>query len=65
MTIAETLESRKTLMTVEELSVLLSTSTKTLYKSIKAGKLPAYRLGGIRLDPREVAAWMHQRHTAQ
>ena len=41
--------------TMEELSELISTSPKTLYKTIKTGKLSAYRLGGIRLEPMEIA----------
>jgi len=40
-----------TLLTVERLGTLTDTSPKTLYKAIKAGTLPAYRIGGsIRLD---------------
>lgn len=66
MSLIETIESMDTLLTVESLGILLSTSPKTLYKAVKAGRLPAYRIGGsIRLDPSEVAAWLRARHTAQ
>lgn len=40
-------------------------SPKTIYKAIKTGRLPAYRLGGIRLDPTEVATWLRSRHTGK
>jgi excisionase family DNA binding protein len=63
MSIIETLETRDTLLTVEELGRLLSMSAKTLYKAIKAGRLPAYRVGGIRLDPYDVAEWLRERHS--
>lgn len=50
-----------TLVSVDTLSKLLSTSRKTLYKAIQAGHLPAYRIGGIRLEPSEVAQWLRDR----
>ena len=63
MNIIETIETRDTLLTVEELSRLLAMSPKTLYKAIKAGGLGAYRIGGIRLDPHDVVDWLRKRHT--
>jgi len=64
MTIIETLENTATLLTVEELSKLLALSPKTLYKAISAGRLPAYHIGGAkRLEPSEVAEWLHNRHS--
>jgi excisionase family DNA binding protein len=63
ITILETIENRDTLLTVDELSKLLSMSGKTLYKAIKAGRLAAYRIGGIRLDPHDVADWLRNRRT--
>jgi len=66
MTIVETIEKMDSLLTVEMLGKLLSMSEKTLYKAIRSGKLPAYRLGGsIRLEPTEVAKWLRQRSTKQ
>ncbi len=66
MTIIETIEKMKTLMTVETLGNLTSTSQKTLYKAVKSGRLPAYRVGGsIRLEPAEVAEWLRDRRTAK
>lgn len=64
MNLLETLETRETALTVDELGRLLNTSPKTLYKAVKSGRLPAYRVGGsIRLDPTEVAEWLRSRHT--
>jgi excisionase family DNA binding protein len=65
MRILETLETTATLLSVEELSTLLGISVKTLYKTIKAGRLPAYRIGGIRIDPQDVVKWMRDRHTGK
>jgi excisionase family DNA binding protein len=64
MSIIETIESMDTALTVEVLGRLLSASPKTLYKAVKSGRLPAYRIGGsIRLDPFEVAQWLRARST--
>jgi excisionase family DNA binding protein len=58
----ETLEKRQSLLTVEELAGLLSCSVKTIYKQIKAGRLPAIRFGScVRLDPADVTAWIRAR----
>jgi len=66
MTVAETIENMDSLLTVEVLSKLLSMSEKTLYKAIRSGKLPAYRLGGsIRLEPTEVVKWLRQGSSKQ
>ena len=65
MTLIETLENMNTALTVEVLSRLTAISPKTLYKAIKAGRLPAYRIGGsVRLDPAEVAQWLRDRSTS-
>ncbi|PSH02564.1 MAG: hypothetical protein CXZ00_16815 [Acidobacteria bacterium] len=64
MNLIETVENWGKALRVEELAGLLSHSPKTLYKHIKAGSLPAYRIGGsILLDPSEVANWLRQRST--
>jgi len=66
MSIIETIETRTTPMTVAELGSILGRSPKTLYKAIKSGRLPAYRIGGaITLDPVEVVAWLKARHTGK
>ncbi len=62
MTIIEIVESKPNAMTVEELATLVSQSPKTLYKAIKAGRMPAYRLNGsIRLDPHDIGEWLRKR----
>jgi excisionase family DNA binding protein len=64
MTIIDMIESGKNALTVEQLANKVSKSPKTLYKAIKAGRLPAYRIGGsIRLDPHDVAEWLRKRRT--
>ena len=63
MSIIEIIESRETALTVDELAGLLSASPKTLYKAIRSGRLPAYRVAGIHLDPAEVAKWLRDRST--
>ena len=65
MSLIERIEAMEAALTVEALGSLLTTSSKTLYKAIKAGRIPSFRIGGsIRLDPAEVAAWLRTRHTA-
>jgi excisionase family DNA binding protein len=57
---------RPTAITVERLAELLDCSPKTLYKAVKAGRLPAMRIGGvIRLDPKQTAAWIRQSSTVK
>ncbi|HUO14342.1 MAG TPA: helix-turn-helix domain-containing protein [Verrucomicrobiae bacterium] len=64
MSIIEMIETKESALTVEELATTVSVSPKTLYKAIKSGRLPAYRLGGsIRLDPHDVAEWLRCRRT--
>ena len=65
MTILESIEKMDTLLTAETLSRLTGISPKTIYKSIKAGHLPAYRIGGIRIEPQDVVTWMRDRHTGK
>jgi excisionase family DNA binding protein len=65
MTLIEKLETRSSALTVEEFSEMYNTSNKTIYKLIKAGKLPATRIGGIRIDPAEAAEWLRKRSTKQ
>jgi len=64
MGIIEQIEQHEGAMTVEELALILNCSSKTLYKSIKKGKLPSIRIGSlIRLCPQTVAEWLrHKLH---
>ncbi len=53
------------LLTVEETADVLNTSTKTIYRRIKTGELPAYRDGGIlRIHPDDLARYIatHRSH---
>jgi len=62
MGIIEQIEQREGAMTVEELALILNCFSKTLYKSIKKGKLPSIRIGSlIRLCPQTVAEWLRSR----
>lgn len=64
MSIIEKIETKENALTVEELATIVSQSPKTLYKAVKTGRLPAYRIGGsIRLDPHDVAEWLRDRRT--
>ncbi len=65
MTLIEKLENRETALTVEEFGEMFNVSNKTIYKLIKAGKLPSTRIGGIRIDPAEAAEWLRKRSTKQ
>lgn len=58
-TIADLIESYRTLMTVEQLAPLLAYKIPTIYAKVAAGTLPAIRDGGsIRFDPFTVATWL-------
>jgi excisionase family DNA binding protein len=55
---------RRTAWTVEALAELLNVGPSGLYKLIKRGKLPAYRINcSIRLDPQAVATWLRSKAT--
>jgi len=54
-------ESRSAAWTVEGLAKLLKTSTKFLYRQLKRGVPPAYRVDRlVRLDRAHTAAWLRQ-----
>lgn len=62
MGLIEQIEQWQGAMTVEDLAAILNCSNKTLYKSIKKGKLPSIRIGSlIRLCPQTVAEWLRSR----
>jgi excisionase family DNA binding protein len=62
MGLAEIIENMQTALTVEQLAGLLSCSPKTLYKQIRAKRLPAFRVGSaIRLEPEATAAWLRSK----
>ena len=61
--ILQTLEATERLLTVQRAAELLVHHPQTLYKAIKAGRLPHVRtLGGsVRLDPSALATWLRGR----
>lgn len=64
MSIIDIIESKEHALTIEEFATLMNQSPKTFYKAVKAGRLPAYRIGGsIRLDPQDLADWLRGRRT--
>jgi excisionase family DNA binding protein len=56
------LESLTRLITVEEFSQFTGISAKTLYRHIRAHRLPAIHIRGlIRLEPHATAGWLRER----
>lgn len=59
------LESRRELLTAEELAALLNVSEKTVYRWSKLGSLPSVRLGtAVRFEPSVVSIWLRERGAA-
>lgn len=57
--LAACIEVGKKALTVVELAALLSVSTKQLYKMIRRGDIPSFRIAGsIRMDPVPTARWL-------
>lgn len=55
------LRQRRETLTAKELAALLHCTSSYLLKRAKAGKVPAYRIGGlIRFDPARIAEWLEQ-----
>lgn len=53
-------------LTVEELSKMLKVSTKTVYRLMKHGGLPAHRIGhNWRFERRAVSQWIFKRRIDQ
>jgi excisionase family DNA binding protein len=62
MDLIEVIASYGRALSVDELADLIHISAKTLYRHIRAKKLPAYHIGGqVRLDPRRTAEWLRTR----
>jgi excisionase family DNA binding protein len=61
--ILEILEAEPGLLTVQHAAELLAHHPQTLYKAIKARRLPMVRTLGnsVRLDPNALAAWLRNR----
>jgi excisionase family DNA binding protein len=51
--------SSERFMSAAEVAVLLHVSTMTIYRMIRAGRFPAYRVGGnYRVKHADVIAWL-------
>jgi excisionase family DNA binding protein len=62
MTIADQIEKKDHMLTIEELASMLQFSPKTLYAKVKAGTIPVARLGGsLRFDPKLTSEWLRAR----
>jgi excisionase family DNA binding protein len=56
---ARIVEMDDTLLTVEEIAQLLRVSTKTVYRLLRRGEIPAHRIGHHwRFDRSEVTRWI-------
>ena len=61
-TILEKLAAWPGLMTVAEAALLLNHHEQTIYKAVRAGRLPVVRtFGSLRIDPVRLAGWLKQR----
>lgn len=64
MDIPETIETHNGAWTVNALAQLLGVSTKLLYKLIRQGRLPAFRIGTlVRLNPKTTGEWFRSQQT--
>jgi excisionase family DNA binding protein len=64
-TLIEELRNRRELLTVNELSALLSAHKMSIYKWVRQGRIPHLRVGsGLRFDPRALAQWLERRTVA-
>jgi excisionase family DNA binding protein len=61
-TLVQKLLARTGLLTIAEVSDLLGFHEVTLRNWVRAGKLPAVRIGSVwRFDPVEIAVWLEAR----
>lgn len=57
--LVDTLDLRKTAMTVDEVAELVNVSSRHIYQLVKDGKIPHYHIGSaLRFDPDEVKKWL-------
>lgn len=55
-----------TLLTVEEIAQLLRVSTKTVYRLLRRGEIPAHRIGHHwRFDRAEITQWLFERRVGR
>jgi excisionase family DNA binding protein len=59
--VAAMLDGRDALMTVADVARALHVSTKSIYRLIRARRLPSVRIGtAVRLDGHTVARWLRE-----
>jgi excisionase family DNA binding protein len=59
LSIKERLAKCQTALTAEDLSKLLAISEPTVYKMVKNGSMPHYRIATlIRFDPKQISEWL-------
>ena len=62
MTLIETLKGRQGLMDAKEVAPLLDMNKEVLYRKVKAGLVPHFRiLGQVKFDPVVLAEWLEER----
>ena len=60
--LAVDLEKMTQALRASELARILSTSKMTIYRLVKQGNIPYFRVGGlIRFDPQAVADWLRRK----
>jgi excisionase family DNA binding protein len=60
--LADQIEKTGHALTANELAGILNLSTKTIFKMVKSGRIPAIRIGvSVRFDCFAVAGWLRQR----
>jgi excisionase family DNA binding protein len=60
--LAVDLEKMTQALRASELAKILSTSKMTIYRLVKQGAIPYFRVGGlIRFDPQAVADWLRRK----
>lgn len=63
--LAEQVEKNTEALTVPEVAKLCRTSTMTIYRLAKQGRIPAFRIGDcVRFDPKHLAAWLRKMQCA-
>jgi excisionase family DNA binding protein len=63
--LAAKLRARDKYLEVSEVAALLGINKFTLYDWVKAGRIPAQRIGGrVKFDPWKLAAWLDKQSIA-
>ena len=61
LSLADRIERIGRALTANELAEMLTVSKITIFKQVKAGRIPSFRIGTcVRFDPRSVAQWLRR-----